>query len=305
MTEKLFCSRLLLDHDEESPNLQRAQLGESVPSQQLNARADGTPSASHHTISKDQTADVEAAEPQFPDVHSKELQVDQGQETNDGLLTGAPSSSNNAASPSKHDHVDGLQFGQPHPIQYQYHCGTSHDIAAAESMNTLNRGINLLTENGINPSYLNPAQMEVFQAQSPQIQEKSIRLYAHDIMINQRRQCMRSLGSTIIQPGVDDNMPRFSNGNTALQMNSGVQINSAGNHALQDYQMQLMLLEQQNKKRLLLARQEQARMEGDGRVTPVQPAGMFQTHSDACEATLPSHIKKHDNSGPATRQSRL
>jgi hypothetical protein len=30
-----------------------------------------------------------------------------------------------------------------------------------------------------------------------------------------------------------------------------------GNHALQDYQMQLMLLEQQNKKRLLMAQQEQ------------------------------------------------
>lgn len=32
-----------------------------------------------------------------------------------------------------------------------------------------------------------------------------------------------------------------------------------GNHALQDYQMQLMLLEQQNKKRLLMARQEKNR----------------------------------------------
>ncbi|KAF2735719.1 hypothetical protein EJ04DRAFT_183548 [Polyplosphaeria fusca] len=35
-----------------------------------------------------------------------------------------------------------------------------------------------------------------------------------------------------------------------------------GNHALQDYQMQLMLLEQQNKKRLLMARQEQDNMSG-------------------------------------------
>jgi hypothetical protein len=35
-----------------------------------------------------------------------------------------------------------------------------------------------------------------------------------------------------------------------------------GNHALQDYQMQLMLLEQQNKKRLLMARQEQDNMTG-------------------------------------------
>ena len=31
---------------------------------------------------------------------------------------------------------------------------------------------------------------------------------------------------------------------------------SSGNYALQDYQLQLMLLEQQNKKRLLMARQE-------------------------------------------------
>jgi hypothetical protein len=35
---------------------------------------------------------------------------------------------------------------------------------------------------------------------------------------------------------------------------------NSGNHALQDYQMQLMLLEQQNKKRLLMARQEQDSM---------------------------------------------
>lgn len=39
-----------------------------------------------------------------------------------------------------------------------------------------------------------------------------------------------------------------------------------GNHALQDYQMQLMLLEQQNKKRLLMARQEQ-----DATRTPPPP----------------------------------
>ena len=37
-----------------------------------------------------------------------------------------------------------------------------------------------------------------------------------------------------------------------------------GNHALQDYQMQLMLLEQQNKKRLLLAREERPEQEQQG-----------------------------------------
>jgi hypothetical protein len=39
---------------------------------------------------------------------------------------------------------------------------------------------------------------------------------------------------------------------------------TGGNHALQDYQMQLMLLEQQNKKRLMMARQEQDNLTNNG-----------------------------------------
>ncbi|PVH90887.1 hypothetical protein DM02DRAFT_664575 [Periconia macrospinosa] len=37
---------------------------------------------------------------------------------------------------------------------------------------------------------------------------------------------------------------------------NGGPASQSGNHVLQDYQMQFMLLEQQNKKRLLMARQE-------------------------------------------------
>jgi hypothetical protein len=44
------------------------------------------------------------------------------------------------------------------------------------------------------------------------------------------------------------------------RLNSAAGGQPAGNHALEDYQMQLMLLEQQNKKRLLMARQEQDHM---------------------------------------------
>jgi hypothetical protein len=47
----------------------------------------------------------------------------------------------------------------------------------------------------------------------------------------------------------------------------------SGGGALQDYQMQLMLLEQQNKKRLLMARQEQDTMHGPGQ-GPIQGGGM-------------------------------
>ncbi|KAF1914409.1 hypothetical protein BDU57DRAFT_294075 [Ampelomyces quisqualis] len=65
-------------------------------------------------------------------------------------------------------------------------------------------------------------------------------------------------GSPMAQPGLDGQHEIFA-GNGPR---SGMPANPAagapqGNHALQDYQMQLMLLEQQNKKRLLMARQEQ------------------------------------------------
>lgn len=52
-----------------------------------------------------------------------------------------------------------------------------------------------------------------------------------------------------------------------------------GNHALQDYQMQLMLLEQQNKKRLLMARQEQDNMLCHPEVLPKANAQSASTMS--------------------------
>jgi hypothetical protein len=57
-----------------------------------------------------------------------------------------------------------------------------------------------------------------------------------------------------------------------------------GNHALQDYQMQLMLLEQQNKKRLLMARQEQ-----DSMPYPYSPAVNASTNM---QPAVPSAFSK-------------
>lgn len=56
-----------------------------------------------------------------------------------------------------------------------------------------------------------------------------------------------------------------------------------GNHALQDYQMQLMLLEQQNKRRLMLARQQQHAGQSSSQPPPPQNAtqGFFINHSQA------------------------
>ena len=92
-------------------------------------------------------------------------------------------------------------------------------------------------------------------------------------------------GSPMSQAGMDGATGEFyaANGNNrmAMQTNAanaaqaGQAGNSNGNHALQDYQMQLMLLEQQNKKRLLMARQEQDSMSGGQHPAGVGPNGAF------------------------------
>lgn len=80
-----------------------------------------------------------------------------------------------------------------------------------------------------------------------------------------------SQGSPMSQAGMDGAMGDFNGGmRPGMVPNAAVAVAGAqagannGNHALQDYQMQLMLLEQQNKKRLLMARQEQDSMTQPG-----------------------------------------
>src|SRR5271155_445251 len=81
---------------------------------------------------------------------------------------------------------------------------------------------------------------------------------------------MPNAGSPMLAPMSD---PNFANGGVPMDMygqrmpsqpgmQGGPGAQGGGNHALQDYQMQLMLLEQQNKKRLMMARQEQDNITG-------------------------------------------
>lgn len=70
-------------------------------------------------------------------------------------------------------------------------------------------------------------------------------------------------GSPMMAQGQDGQIAGYYNagemGANGMRAGPGGQ-QGGGNHALQDYQMQLMLLEQQNKKRLMMARQEQDNM---------------------------------------------
>lgn len=78
-----------------------------------------------------------------------------------------------------------------------------------------------------------------------------------------------------------------------------------GNHALQDYQMQLMLLEQQNKKRLMMARQEQDSMSirPDGPGGPGGP-GMGPNGQAGFAGTSPQGARSVNSPNPSEQMKR-
>ena len=184
-----------------------------------------------------------------------------------------PSSGDNAPSPSKRPRIEGhpgmmLQNGRPQQMLDQSNNATA----------------SILMQGGINPASLSDSQYMTFQQQIPQVQQKSIQVYAQNLRQNQQRQSMSkqpgmpNQGSPMMQAGMDLAAvgPEFYG--PGMQMRPGMANGNGpgahGNHALQDYQMQLMLLEQQNKKRLLMARQEQDTLpRPDGQ--PGMPGGPF------------------------------
>lgn len=89
------------------------------------------------------------------------------------------------------------------------------------------------------------------------------------------------------------NQRNMAAGQPNMQQGGGAQ---SGNHALQDYQMQLMLLEQQNKKRLMMARQEQHENNpGAGGPMPgvnMAPAGMSPSGSRTGTSPNPGEMKR-------------
>ncbi|MCJ1399197.1 hypothetical protein MMC11_002399 [Xylographa trunciseda] len=310
MAENPSCPRPSLDHDEDRLDSQQAQQGESIPSQQQNMIPASTSIAVHDTFSKDQTAGVEAADLQRPTLLSEKLQAEQRQNTSNCLLTRATSSGDNVASSSKHDHMYGPQFSRDQMMQNDP--GISQERPSTLYMNMANPAQNLLLSNGISPSLLTPAQLECFQQSPPHVQERSLRAYAQNMMLQQQRQGMTQLGRLNqgypmppMPLGTDGGMHDPYNANTTYQMCRDAQVNHPHNHALQDYQMQLMLLEQQNKQRLLMARQEQENLWRDAEVMPGQSVNTSQTRPGVCATTEPSHTQQHASSDADRVKSKL
>ncbi|MCJ1287256.1 hypothetical protein MMC26_006604 [Xylographa opegraphella] len=190
-----------------------------------------------------------------------------------------PSSGDNAPSPSKRPRLDGPPFNGQQMMQNGRVAPQGMHPTQRMNMNMANQSNQLLVQNGIHPSYLTPHQLESFHSSNPQVQEKSIKVYAQNMMMQQQRQSMPqsgvpNQGSPMMTNGMDGGMPDYYNGNTAMRITGPGGQSGAGNHALQDYQMQLMLLEQQNKKRLLMARQEQDNLNPNGQQALPGPSGV-------------------------------
>ena len=203
-----------------------------------------------------------------------------------------PSSGDNAPSPSKRQRLDGAQFNGQMMANGR---GPLHNMQGQPmmDMNGHNQANQILMRNGINPEQLSQSQFQSFQAQNPQIQEKSIQVYAQNLAKTRGqgmpRPGMGGQDSPMMQPGFEMNVPPVDM--YSQQMMRGVpgpNAGNGGNHALQDYQMQLMLLEQQNKKRLLMARQEQDSVGRDGQPMPGGPGGFAPGMSPSGSRSGPS-----------------
>jgi hypothetical protein len=130
------------------------------------------------------------------------------------------------------------------------------------------------------------------------------------VYANSMRQHMQSAMDSNVDKGMMPNgapqMPQDPNSaeffNPQMRPMPGQQAppSANSNHALQDYQMQLMLLEQQNKKRLLMARQEQDNMT-NGPNGPVPASGQPQNFAPAMS---PSNSRAGPSPGPNEQMRR-
>lgn len=113
--------------------------------------------------------------------------------------------------------------------------------------------------------------------------------------------CVRSYNSGLrdhtLQQFLDTTFPAQRNIRQE-QLNRTLQVHQARHqqrpHALQDYQLQLMLLEQQNKKRLLMSRQEQENL-GRHRDLQIHPQHSQQTRSDNQDYQLQLMLLEEQN----------
>ncbi|KAF4995363.1 hypothetical protein FGRMN_5147 [Fusarium graminum] len=201
----------------------------------------------------------------------------------------SPPSGDNAPSPSKRQRIDGAPFNPNQPGAMMPNGRPGQGMPGQQIPGGPNTAAaqQILTANGINPHSLHPQQLQNFANAPPAAQQKSIATYSQNLQQHHGTQMggkqmpnvPQGQGSPMMAQGPDGTAlnafynPGEMGGPGGIRPGPGGPQNGGGsNHALQDYQMQLMLLEQQNKKRLMMARQEQDTV-GNGMPREGQPGG--------------------------------
>src|SRR6266536_2508914 len=202
----------------------------------------------------------------------------------------SPGSAENAPSPSKRPRLDGTPFNpQPMPNGRQPQ-GMPQQVGETGPSNSIQAAHMQLT-NGIEPNNLTAQQ---FQNMPGGANASAARVAGYQATLSQQQAAQmpnlkqpmpntggpQNQGSPMMGGGQDGSaIANYYNpgemGPNGMRGAPGGQPGAAGggNHALQDYQMQLMLLEQQNKKRLMMARQEQDNMTGSAGPGAMGPNG--------------------------------
>lgn len=213
----------------------------------------------------------------------QQMQMQRGGSDMDARMQGAgsPGSGEGAPSPSKRPRIDGAQFNGPMGMQTGRGTGgMSGPTMAAGPGGPQNP---MMLPSGMSAGNLAAQQFQNYPGQGGPGAANKAQIQQYTSQLAQHQQAQKAMvnpngpqgqGSPMMQTG-PDGQPFYSdvmvNGGRPGQPAAGAN-GQTGSHALQDYQMQLMLLEQQNKKRLLMARQEQDSMSGV-REGPPNPNG--------------------------------
>jgi hypothetical protein len=242
----------------------------------------------------------------------------------------SPGSADNAPSPSKRPRLEGqapfnpqqagmMPNGRPQqqgmPGQQQVGIGNNPTQLARTQAAT-----KLLLSHDIDPSTLTPEKFQNFANQPPTVQKNSIATYSQNLQQHHGQQMPnkgmanpgpQGQGSPMMQQGPNAadistlyNANEFGN---AMRPGPGNGQGGGSNHALQDYQMQLMLLEQQNKKRLMMARQEQdsmGNMPREGPAGPGGPGGPPGSNGQAFPDTSPQGARTGASPNPSEQMKR-
>ncbi|KTW32201.1 uncharacterized protein T551_00883 [Pneumocystis jirovecii RU7] len=225
----------------------------------------------------------------------------------------SPALSNQVLSPSKRQKLspDGSYAPLQGAIQARPQM-IQNNLAAPPPTLQTQQAKQMLLNSGINPLSLAQQQFAAFQSQVPSIQQRQLQEYTQSLTNQQQRvvniakgQVSNQSGSMITGDGNEIGPNDFYENILSSQQNCTTNPN---NHVLQDYQMQLMFLEQQNKKRLMMTHQDQERLQSqDSSFQILSPQGLRNAVSPENAHNDPKRVMQkmtHQNgsSSPADGQ---